>query len=150
MKTDKTGIILHIKLSKGFMQEVSDVMDDQFDLACQKWGVKLNSEDQKRVIDKSLEQLGRKVSENAKVHWDFGQVLNVRIVNSPSGEITLPVKEKNKNAKKRVIRTRGGWEFDSEDTDGSVSLLEFAEMYKNLVKTWAAAAVFYGVGSYVG
>lgn len=150
MKTDKTGIILHIKLSKGFIQEVSDVMDDQFDLACQKWGVKLNSEDQKRVIDKSLEQLGRKVSENAKVHWDFGQVLNVRIVNSPSGEIALPVKEKNKNAKKRVIRTRGGWEFDSEDTDGSVSLFEFAEMYENLVKTWAAAAVFYGVGSYVG
>lgn len=148
MKTVTNKIHIHLQVGENFIDEIKSAMNDELIVASRKWGIHLNTEDSDRVINHSMNQLRKKVSESVKTNWDLGAKISVR-VNSPkrSSDINLPDKSMSKS-KTKLIKARDGWEIEQEPNEDSVLLGEFLEHFKAQIKTWARTAVFYGVASY--
>ena len=143
-------MIIHVDLTEDFISILLDEMEDEFDLSCRKWDVRLNQDEKERVLEHSLKQVKRKTSENIKTLWDLSDTLTVK-VNSQKRpiEIRLPAPEAE-SSKIKLFYTKDGWEIDQEMQDEAVKLADFAEHIESKIKTWARTAVFYGVGSYAG
>lgn len=149
MKNDMK-MIIHIDLGDDFIGTVLDAMEEEFEISCKKWGVRLNQEDKENIFQHSIIQLKRKTSDNIRNTWDLSDSLVVK-VNSHKRpiEISLPAPEAE-SSRIKLFHTRDGWEIDQETIEDTVRLADFAEHIKSKIKTWARTAVFYGVGSYAG
>lgn len=149
MKNDMK-MIIHVDLTENFFDILLDEMEKEMEVSCRKWELRLNQEEKETVIEHSIKQVKRKVSENIRTLWDLSDVLTVK-VNSQKRpiEIRLPAPEAE-SSKIKLFYTKDGWEIDQEMQDDAVRLADFAEHLEKLIKTWARTAVFYGVGSYAG
>lgn len=149
MKNDMK-MIIHIDLGTDFLDTVIDTMDNEFDIACKKWEVRLTQSEKENIFDHSIKQVKRKTSENIKTPWDLSDNLIVKVNSQKKPiEIKLPAPEAD-SSRIKLFHTRDGWEVDQEMQDDAVTLANFAEHIKSRIKTWARTAVFYGVGSYAG
>lgn len=149
MKSTRNRMVVHLDLENNFLATVEEAMEDEFDLACKRWKVRLNGEDHDVVMKHSLSQLRRKVTEVAKANWDLSDRLNVRVVSPrPDMELTLP-NPKAHSSSTRFIFVRDGWEVDDERREESVRISDFRDHMQRSILDWARTAVFYGVGSYV-
>lgn len=149
MKTTTNKILVHLHLEETFIDEIHEAMQDELDIASKKWGVRLNLEDRDMIVKHSLSQVRKKVSESAKIAWNYDTKLSIR-VNSfkRTSEINLPTTSPAA-AKMRLFKSREGWEIEQEPTEESVPVSEFYEHFKSLILTWGRTAVFYGVSSFV-
>lgn len=138
--------VVKIKLHKKFINKIQLEMEDELEKSIKKWGVNLNEDEQLRIIDHSFNQLIQKVSENARISWDLGDEIEIRVTGL-SGNITLPT-ESQKNKKIEVMKTRVGWEVSHDDENTTILMKDFKEHYEELIIKWARTGVFYGVGSY--
>lgn len=149
MKNDMK-MIIHIDLEEDFINVLLNEMEDEFELACRKWGLNLNQEEKELVLEHSLKQVKRKTSENIKTLWDFSDKLIVKVNSHKKPiEIKLPAPEAE-SSRIALFHTKDGWEIDQEMQDEAIRLADFAEHIQSKIKQWSRTAVFYGVGSYAG
>lgn len=143
-KEDKRTI--KIKLHKAFTTKIREEMEDEMEEAIDKWGLDLTEEEKDNIVDHSFNQLIHKVSENARIDWDLGDEIEIK-VNGIPGNVTLPT-ENQKFKKLELIKTRVGWEVSTEEEIPSIKMNDFKNHYEDLIISWARTGIFYGVGSY--
>lgn len=144
-----TKMTINLELDKDYIEEVKKVMADEFKIASVKWGVELNTDNEMLVIDNSLKQVQRKVSEMAKIRWDRSDVLTIKVTSARGAgtEITLPAEDADASPTS-LIYTKDGWEVDQEKRDESVRFADFKDHIQNFIMESARTAVFYGVASF--
>lgn len=147
MKNDNK-MLIHLKFQKNFVAKVQEEMRDEFAVASRKWGLDLNTDSEDLIYKHSLNQLRRKISEMARVNWDLGDQLTIKVnTYKKTAEVFLPSARGNAS-KLRLLYTRDGWERDQEITEGAIPVSEFLGHIEDQIITYARTAVFYGVGSY--
>lgn len=148
LKTNTNKILVHLNLNEGFNEEINEALDDELNVASKKWGVRLNMNDRALILKHARNQLRRKVSESAKIAWNYDQKLSIRVSSHKrTSDINLPTSSPAAT-KIRLIKSREGWEIEQEPTEESVAVSDFLEHFKSLIITWGRTAVFYGVSSY--
>lgn len=150
MKKAENALEVTLVLPKNFKSQVLSAMNDEFAEACKKWGLSLNTEDKKRVIENSLEQLSSKVSLVARRPWKLGDTeLTVIITYSKKGvfPITLPSKEAKKYTVS-FVRAHDEWKVEQDSVAEAIHIKDFHRFFTGEVVKWARTAVFYGVGSF--
>lgn len=140
-------MIINLTLPDDFKEKIDTVMEDELNIACKKWGVVLNQKERAGVIEHSRKQLRQKVSESAKMHWDYSSVISIKANAPKTVEINLP-QNTTTSSKISLVPSREGWEIDRESRDDAVNINEFLDFFIGKIYQWSRTAVNYGVSSY--
>lgn len=150
MKKAENALEVTLVLPKNFKSQVNSAMNDEFTTACKKWGLSLNTDDKKLIMESALTQLSSKVSLVARRPWKLGDPeLTVIVTYSKKGvfPITLPSKEAKKYTVS-FVRAHDEWKVEEDSVVEAIPIKDFHKFFTGEVVKWARTAVFYGVGSF--
>jgi hypothetical protein len=150
MKKAENCLEITLTLPKTYKRKLVALMEDEFLVASRKWGLKLNTEDKKRIFTHSIAQLEGKVFLITGTQWksdDPTLVLEVATQKGNMFPIIIPSKEAEELAIS-LVRSHDEWRIDSEPNSEAVLLKDFYSFFLAEMEKWIRTAVFYGVGSY--
>lgn len=148
MRKENRRMTLVLHFNDDFVHRIHRTMEDEFEIASKKWGVKLNMDDKDLIMHHSSKQLQRKVAEMTKTAWKMGNTVNVKVVSSQTVNIDLPLPPDNPMNRIKLVYTKDGWQSEYDDQSKSVLLKDFLSKIEENIFQWARTAVFYGVGSF--
>lgn len=150
MKKEKNYLAISLKLPKNFEKTLRASLEEEFDEAVKKWGVRLSQDERASVIYHSLKQLENKVSSVAREPWrteDDTLIVLVSTEKKGTINLTLPDASTEKYAVE-FVRAHDEWKVNTDPNVKAVPIGEFYDYYLAEVVKWGRTAVFYGVGSY--
>lgn len=149
MSRKSNRITIHLHVGETFVKDLRRTMEDEMEIAARKWYVDITGSKHQKIIEESFVQLFQKIYEVTKNKWEGEDVIEIRASNaSPMvKDFHLP-RDTETYHYLRLVRMRDGWTFTNEDSDGSVFVRDFAQVFTDLIHEWARTAVFYGVASY--
>lgn len=141
---------IHITLPEDYKDQLDEVFDDEFTIAQEKWGVKLNEYQREKIYTNSFLQWQGKASYVSKNPIDLTSnilTFNIRNPSKIMPDYTLPKKYKENPP---LMEIQVGWVFGKEEGKPYVLLNDFYDYVLARAEKWLRTAVFYGVGSYAG
>lgn len=138
---------LHLQLGEDFVSTLQKVMEDELEVAAQKWGYRPTAAERREVLRHGFDQVTlrmRSVSNNPS--WAMSETITFSMP-GPKIEMQVPSDEATASGY-QLIRSRDGWLIDQDRTEDSVPLNDFLERFTREVQAWARTSVFYSIGSY--
>ncbi len=148
MAIETTNLIIELELPEDFEATLERVIIDEIIKSKKKWRIKLTDEEFQTVLNNARTQARLKMTAIARLEWDLGRKLSLKIPYSKNQKVSL--KENSRPREKlKFLLSKDGWSIDYDDTDQAVPLNELWAKQQEIILTWAKTAAFYGVGSYV-
>lgn len=151
MKKTECVLAVSVKLPQAYKAKLEAILEDEYVIACKKWGVSPTEEEKLAIMAHSKTQLQNKASSLAKNTWTIeDETLVVNLITTKPGrfEAELP-SEKAAEFNITIYRAHDHWRVETEKTK---ELVAYADFYNHVLETleqWSRTAVFYGVGSYL-
>lgn len=135
------------KLPTGRLKDrVEEVMTDEFDVACVKWGVSLDANLKNEIFDFSWRQLHRKVE--SLTNHPFRPESEYMKVDVKKVEPNEENSDDPNDYDCMIIRVNDGWRASDDESSDRFPVDELCTTIVDSVLMWSRTAVFYGVGSY--
>lgn len=151
MKKNASLLEIILTLPKNFAKTIESEMEDEINVASQKWQLNLTGSQKLAILTSSRSQLAKKVSVVSRAPWTLDSP-TLKVVASTEKRGIFKISLPQANGAKysvQLLRTHHEWKVDKEPSNESVSIDEFYAFYVAQVIKWARTAVFYGVASYV-
>lgn len=123
-------------------------MKEEYVRSLEKWDISLSDAEEKTIFENSLKQVISRVNVLTRNEWDMNSgLIVVTVANGPKRTIEIPSEESD-DSDIHIVRVRGGWKVDTEQSEESILIKDFPEFLEKTITSWSRTAIFYGTGSY--